>query len=423
MNLYELTTELAGRRSDRWQTHLRYALHLPGQEMTLPAGTWLLELEVENDNALYRLADGTVVSLDQPLLAGDAKPVGHPEAVRAMASYRSLEQAALENWGVQLEHVDHSAPLRLIKCPLCMGTEFASMDFAQVWCNRCNANFTVRHTAGDPGFVVDCTWEHYSARHAHYLLPRTADFCLTLVLKDSGDLLDRTHSDHCWRDDCSRDQVALTGADSVLRPGLHACAVGTLYGWSLGGRVPVVYDYNRHGYGRLLWPDGGQKRDEEAWPDTAFLRTSNLTREEQNQLRQVARALEKNVDDEHPTWKQALLDAVQDLLARPTRSPHVAFRVPFPDASLLDEGEKYLLHRWLLKRDEGYRLVYAYPVWLVVAAVEDDSGRWRVLQDNICPRCGHIVVAVQPAGDKAVDAHRWCRELWEETGWEPQLSG
>src|SRR5690606_25799818 len=148
----------------------------------------------------------------------------------------------------------------------CWGTEFASVDFAQVWCSTCNANFTVRHTAGDPGFVVDCTWEHYSGRHGHFLLPRTADLCLTLVLKDSGDPLDLTHDESCWRDDCTPKQLALTGSDSALRPGLHACNVGTLYGWSLSGRVPTHYDYNRHGSATLLWPDGR----EEAWPETAF---------------------------------------------------------------------------------------------------------------------------------------------------------
>lgn len=165
MKLYELTTELACQRPLRWQTHLRYSLFHPGPELTLRAGTWLLELEDKGDNVLYRLADGSVVSLAQPFSANEARPVDHPEAVRAMAAYRSPEEAALDDWGVQVEHIDRSAPFRLIKCPLCWGTEFASVDFAQVWCNTCNANFTVRHTAGDPGFVADCTWEHYSGRH------------------------------------------------------------------------------------------------------------------------------------------------------------------------------------------------------------------------------------------------------------------
>jgi hypothetical protein len=84
MKLFELTTEIICRRPPRWQTHLRYALHLPGQEVTLPAGTWLLELEVGNDNTLYRLADGTFVSLPGPLLESEATLFDHSEAVRSI---------------------------------------------------------------------------------------------------------------------------------------------------------------------------------------------------------------------------------------------------------------------------------------------------------------------------------------------------
>lgn len=414
MKLYELTTELACRRPPRWQTHLRYALHLSARELTLPTGTWLLELATESDNALYRLADGTVVSLTRPLQDSEARLVEHPEALRAMASYRSLEQAALEDWGVYLEHVDSSAPFRLIKCPLCWGTEFASVDFAQVWCNTCNANFTVRHTAGDPGFVVDCTWEHYSGRHAHYLLPRTTDLCLTLVLKDSGDPSDFTHGNACWRDDCMPEQLALTGPDSALRPGLHACNVGTLYGWSLSGRVPAHYDYNRHGNATLLWPDGR----EESWPETAFVRTSHLAHDEQRNLEQVVWELEKLVGDDSADYRQDQLQTVKGLLARPIVPPHIAYRAPFPDAGLLHEGEKYLLRHWALKKDERYRLVCAYPVWLVVKAADSDVGGWRVVRDNLCPRCGYGVLAEHLAGDDDW-SHRWCRELWDDIGWEP----
>ena len=79
--------------------------------------------------------------------------------------------------------------------------------------------------------MVDCQWEHGLNLNVHYLLPRTAELCLTLVLNDSGDLLDLTYGKRgCWRDDCTPEQVALTGRESALRPGLHACQVGTLYG-------------------------------------------------------------------------------------------------------------------------------------------------------------------------------------------------
>jgi hypothetical protein len=420
MNLYELKQALPVSSPAYWQTHLRYALQLSGRELTLPAGAWLLELPAESAGAdgeyvLYRLADGSLVTLSRPLTDAEATRIDNPEAVRAMAAYRPLEQAAFEDWGVQVEHIDHYPPFRLIKCPLCWGTDFTSVDFAQVWCDTCNASFTVRHTAGDPGFVMDCTWEHYSGRHAHYLLPCTADLCLTLVLKDSGDPLDLSHDEPCWRDDCTAEQVAVTGPDSALRPGLHACQVGTLYGWSLGGRAPVHYDYNRHGYQTLHWPDGRK----ESWPEPAFVRTSHLTHDERRDLERTVWELERQIGDDSPAYKRGLLASVRKLRDRPVSPPYVAHRVPMPDAGRLNDGEKYLLYRWLLKREERYQLVFAYPVWLAVRAAEGNSGSWYVLQANFCPRCGRAVLPEHLAGDGDDRSHRPCRELWEETGWQP----
>ena len=42
------------------------------------------------------------------------------------------------------------------RCPLCDGNEFISIGQAGVYCDECNAKFSVRDTAGDPGCVVDC---------------------------------------------------------------------------------------------------------------------------------------------------------------------------------------------------------------------------------------------------------------------------
>jgi hypothetical protein len=417
MRLYELATDLVCRLPDRWQTHLRYAVQLPGRELTVPAGAWLLELPVESDgdDALYRLADGTLVTLSRPLTNGEATLVENPQAVQAMTAYRALEEAAFEDWGVDIEHIDRQAPFKLIKCPLCLGTQFTSVDFAQVWCDSCNATFIVRYASGDPGFVVDVTWEHYVGRNAHYLLPRTAELCLTLVLKDSDDLLDLTHDEYCWRDDCAPEQVALTGQDSALRPGLHACQVGTLYDWNLGGRVPVHYGFNRHGHQALHWPDGRK----DSWPEIAFVRTSNLTHDERRDLEQVMWELERQLAADSPGYRRGLLASVRNLLDRPVSPPHVAYRMPLPDAGRLQEGEKYLLHRWLLKREEQYPLVYAYPVWLVVTAADGDRNGWRVVRDDLCPRCGHGVRPDHRTGKGDDGLHRSCRELWQETDWQP----
>lgn len=191
--------------------------------------------------------------------------------------------------------------------------------------------------------------------------------------------------------------------------------MGTLYGWSLSGRVPAHYGYNRHGSATLLWPDGR----EEAWPETAFVRTSQLSHDERRGLEQVVWELEKRVDDDSAGYKQGSLETVKALLARPVVSPHIAYQAPFPDAGLLDEGEKYLLHRWLLKKDKQYRLVYAYPVWLVVTARDSGAGGLARRADNLCPRCDRVVRAEHLEGDGSDRSHRWCHEFWEDIGWDP----
>ena len=417
MILYQLNIPVTFRRPARWQAHLRYALSIPGREITLPAGAWVLALfrGTGTGERLYRLADGRVVAREQPLAETEATVVTNPQAITAMKSFRTTEEAAAEDWGVDVEHVDRHPPFKLIKCPLCWGTQFTSVDFARVWCERCHTTFSVRHTAGDPGWIVDAWFSTALFNASRYLLPRTADLCLTLVLKDSGDLLDLTHDGHCWRDDCAPGQVALTGSDSGLRPGLHACQVGTLYDWNLGGRVPVHYDFNRHGHQALHWPDGRK----DSWPETAFVRTSNLTHDERRDLEQVMWELGRQPGDDFPGYRRGLLASVRNLLDRPVSPPYVAHRVPFLDAGRLQEGEKYLLHRWLLKREERYQLVYAYPVWLVVTAAGGDRDGWRVVRDDLCPRCGHGVRPDDRTGEGGDGLHRSCRELWQETGWQP----
>lgn len=59
-------------------------------------------------------------------------------------------------------------PFDEISCPACEENNFISMDHASVWCDKCNAQFFVRHTSGDPGYVVDCFTEHMWKDDAKY---------------------------------------------------------------------------------------------------------------------------------------------------------------------------------------------------------------------------------------------------------------
>src|SRR5262245_56940150 len=59
-----------------------------------------------------------------------------------------------------LKHLEIQAgmkPFDHIVCPVCGGTEFTELVPAGgIWCNECNAEFSCRDTAGDPGLVIDC---------------------------------------------------------------------------------------------------------------------------------------------------------------------------------------------------------------------------------------------------------------------------
>lgn len=43
-----------------------------------------------------------------------------------------------------------------LRCPICMGNKYTSLSHSSIYCDECNAKFTVRNTAGDPGCVIDC---------------------------------------------------------------------------------------------------------------------------------------------------------------------------------------------------------------------------------------------------------------------------
>jgi hypothetical protein len=116
------------------------------------------------------------------------------------------------------------------------------------------------------------------------------------------------------------------------------------------------------------------------------------------------------------------------LLARPGRAPSVGYRSTWPHRKHLQEGEKYLLYRWLLKNEKEDGWVTAAPVWLVVTDISEDkySYRWQVVRDNICPHCGQPVTAEEMT--RQVDGKRpWgtphghCREMWHRHSWQPTL--
>jgi hypothetical protein len=100
-----------------------------------PAEVWLGDDRTETEH-LYRLATGEVVALDHPLTGEEAVEVTDPQAITAMNAYRSLDEALLEDMGVALRCEQPGLPpFALIKCPLCGGADFVSVDLASVWCD------------------------------------------------------------------------------------------------------------------------------------------------------------------------------------------------------------------------------------------------------------------------------------------------
>lgn len=56
---------------------------------------------------------------------------------------------------LSIEWIGNFDPFNFLACPICAGKHFTSLSAGSIWCDKCNTRFSVRHTAGDPGCVVD----------------------------------------------------------------------------------------------------------------------------------------------------------------------------------------------------------------------------------------------------------------------------
>jgi len=409
-----LTEPIPFRRPSAWEFHTRCAVQRGGQDVTAPAGAWLVELEPvpiwpdQKNEYLYRTPSGVVLALDTPLNERSYTEVSDPQILMAMNAFRSLETILAEDFGLALQQVCRELPpFALIQCPLCCGTSFTTLDLASAWCDRCNADFRVRSTAGDPGFVVDVTWEHYNPLAARYVLPRTDKLLSTLVLKDSGDPRDMRRE--ACTSECRSGSMLLTDGSSGLRAGLHQCQIGTLYDWRrIYGRVPTPEDLRQD----WKWEIDGQ-----AWPAAAAMRSLPLRHSERRALELAANALRKDLS--------SCAGEIDDILRVRSQSPSV-FDAVLPDVRNLHEEEHYLLHHWLTMPSGSPPDSYetALPAWYVVTPVIEDrylSG-WKVVRRDLCPWCGETVspedVATERTGRSQWELpHGACREVWEKTGW------
>ena len=111
VSTYTLTqsiTTSAPSTTAQWQTightidhHDQY----PQAGRTLPIGTWLLSL----GDHLYRLADGRLVCLSEPIEA-IATPLTDTQARQALLAYRTLREKAREQYGLSFDEACHRLP-------------------------------------------------------------------------------------------------------------------------------------------------------------------------------------------------------------------------------------------------------------------------------------------------------------------------
>jgi hypothetical protein len=240
-------------------------------------------------------------------------------------------------------------------------------------------------------------------------MPEVESLTLHMVLKDSGDPRDLRHEPEggcSWwsaQGRCKPDALYLTGPDHDLRPGLHMCRIGTLYGWKLTGAIPTPHEVK---------DARGWTIDGDWWPWSATLQRKVLDQHESGKVRQAITALQR-LDD--PRLEEAINTLARLVQVDKGNDDPVIWVESLPPLTQLGEGERYLLHHWLIHHGtSGFGS--AWPVWYVVRPEIEDNRLvgWQVVRRDVCPRCGHRVIPGQPN-----DHHSYCQTLWSETSWEP----
>ena len=80
-------------------------------------------------------------------------------------------------------------PWEVIDCPLCGSRDFVTIHHAGVFCENCNAEFSVRATGGDYGIVIDVEWDYIFAnrvKNKEYLSCRQISRVIKPGNYDSG---------------------------------------------------------------------------------------------------------------------------------------------------------------------------------------------------------------------------------------------
>lgn len=361
--LYRLTEAVRFEPRRAWSVQARYALaYSEGSAFTAEAGRLVIYLTAlsssdgkrTREEHVYRLSDGRIGVLETPPDDRFAL-VADQEAVALARQVRSLPEMLAEK-GLRLDALSPLDPFTLVRCPMCGGTDFLTLDLASVWCGTCNVRFKTRSTAGDPGVVVDAHLEHYIPVRARYIVPRS--LTLTIVLKDFGYT---SHPKGVCGDYCANSDADVR-PPAGLRPDTRPCGL-EVYDWSLYGALDCD-DRHRH-------------------------RTPLVVEGETVNVRDRVYALRSVHSDRLPAL---------DLLA----------------GTDVEERQWWYLVDGVSYEPEGRQ--GWHPIWWKVQAVTEESPsggfrvkRWKAVDRTLCPQC------LQPAeeGD-----HDYCN--WRKLGWEPQ---
>jgi hypothetical protein len=146
---------------------------------------------------------------------------------------------------LKIHWIGNFNPFDFIKCPLCGCRKFTSLSCSSVWCDKCNTNFNVRYSAGDPGCVIDACMK-YSNGPKHY-----CNECnISIPSLDTSPLCPK-----CGRK-MARDHVySMSFPREMQKQWYHILKVGDYSsGWLLQTNS---YDT----YREYLHPDGCRQRD------------------------------------------------------------------------------------------------------------------------------------------------------------------
>jgi len=359
VNLYCLNEPVCFDSPVAWSIQARYVLAHRGEAFTAPAGTLVIHKGVDESHGavnIYRLAASHRVGVLDGRPDERFTPVEDEQLLGMAKQVMDLPELLREK-GLRAEPLSLLEPFTLIRCPMCAGTEFVTVDLASVWCAQCNTRFEMRSTAGDPGVVVDACMDHYYPWSAHYVVPRS--LTATLVIKDFGY---SSHPEGICGDYCTNaDEQA--SVPSSLRRSIAPCGL-EVYDWSLYGRPELGDSYRQ--------------------PHSLYVRGQKIdVREQVYDLNSVR-------SDSLPSTSW-LVDGNGD----PAKQERWYLIDGLPHASTSDDG-------W-------------YPVWWKVRPLVEETSYggislkgWDVADRSLCPRC------LRPA---SVGDHVYCD--WGKLGWKP----